>query len=514
MPSPSTRTRSCWTIAVATCGLGAGLVHAGPAPGLWADADFAGSVSFGPSDVALATSYFYWYDIYTGEHFIDPDGSDALTHHPPRRYDYSYRSVAWHKRQMLDIMAAGIDVILPVYWGSPANVCPWSDAGLPPLVQAQQELIAEGKRPPQIGMFYDTSTLAYGPSEPMDLTTDAGREWFYATFREFWRRIPPHLWAMIDGKPIVYLYGANCAKAYDQTCIDYVRRGFARDFAGRTPYIVREVSWQVETESEYAWGGCFGPIVLATAAIGPGYDQSAVQGRQPLALDREGGARYERGWRQLLSLSPRRRPKLVHIETWNELHEATEVCETVECGRRYIEMTRRFGDLYRAGVQLIPPGPYHGRGAVACDLGAGWDRGLRHRADAADGPTATAARSGAPCRVMSAGPYGPGHYAYFDVDDSLAFDPLDGEFVVRVVYFDEGPGAIGLEYDSTDPTGSVRDGAFKSAGSVPLRSTGQWVAAEFRLPDARMANRTNGGDFRIVAGAGKLAIRAVRVSRP
>ena len=37
------------------------------------------------------------------------------------------------------------------------------------------------------------------------------------------------------------------------------------------------------------------------------------------------------------------------IETWNEIHEASAIAETVEYGRRYIDLTRSIIDRQRAG---------------------------------------------------------------------------------------------------------------------------------------------------------------------
>jgi len=53
---------------------------------------------------------------------------------------------------------AGIDIVLPVYWGDSGNLT-WSISGLKKLVEACQTLKSEGVNPPRIGMFYDTSSL-------------------------------------------------------------------------------------------------------------------------------------------------------------------------------------------------------------------------------------------------------------------------------------------------------------------------------------------------------------------
>ena len=166
--------------------------------------DFAQAVSFTAQDRVVLTSYFYWYDVYSGAHIRNGDGSDALTDHPPTLTGFSYKSTSWHRQQLLDMMAAGVDVLLPVYWGEPSQRVagkpvleqPWSFAGLPPLVAALDALRAEGKQPPRVGLFYDTSTLEFNAAgRKIDLTTDEGRRWFYETIRDFFSLIPARHWA-------------------------------------------------------------------------------------------------------------------------------------------------------------------------------------------------------------------------------------------------------------------------------------------------------------------------------
>jgi hypothetical protein len=295
------------------------------------------------------TYYFYWYDSYSKSHIVNGDGSDALTTHPPTLEDFSFKSERWHRQQLLDIMAAGIDVALPVYWGAPSDHdrnahLHWSFEGLTPLVKAAQQLRKEGKRPPLIGLFYDTSTLQHNAwREHVDLTTDYGKRWFYASIRDFFSLIPPDQWAMIDGKPIVVLYSAAFAKSHDQACIDYVREQFPKEFGGRVPYLIREVSWRVKTDNVYAWGGAIRPSFHGVAEIGPGYDHTNVPGRQPLIVKREGGKFYEDAWKKALAQSPR----IIAIETWNEFHEGTDICESKEYGRQFIELTRRYVDIFK-----------------------------------------------------------------------------------------------------------------------------------------------------------------------
>ncbi len=299
--------------------------------------DFAGSRSFKSGDRIVGTYFFYWYDNASKMHIInDGLGTDALTDHPPTLEGFSWKSVAWHKKQLSDMETAGIDVALMVFWGAPSEQQPdsrfyWSYDGLKPLVEARHQLLNEGRHPPAIGLFYDTSTLANNSwNEHVDLATDYGRQWFYATVRDFFSCIPAHDWAMMNGKPILLMYSADFALNYDQSFIDYARTAFAADFSGRTPFIAPQNSWKVKADSECIWGGALGLKRDAICDLGPGYDHSAVPGRAPLVVKREGGRFYEANWLKFL----RHPSNFVMLETWSEFHEGTDLCESREYGRQ------------------------------------------------------------------------------------------------------------------------------------------------------------------------------------
>lgn len=466
----------------------------------------------------VGTYYFYWYDVNTGEHFIDPDGTDALTDHPANPRGYSYRSPEWHRREMEDILRAGIDFILPVYWGNPADRqrgkgLYWSFEGLEALVKAQEQMLTAKRRPPKIGMFYDTSTLQWNADHyHADLTTREGQEWFYVSIRDFFSMVPPKLWAMVDYRPLLFLYAAAFAKDYNQQAIDFVYTQFEKDFGCR-PYIVREASWnRVRTDSVYAWGGALNPQILDVAAIGPGYDHSAVPGRQPLVRDREGGKFFERSWEQILRMNPKRRPFIVMIETWNELHEGTDICPSREYGDQYVRLNARYADMFRRGVQLRPQGAYANVQEVSILLERRpVERGIRLHSDPnGDGLMEPVEAGGVSAWRTLPNRHGVMRYAYFDVDDSFAFD--EGTPLQIEVEIWDGEGTFTIEYDSTDPAGSVREGAFKPAQSFTLSNTGRWRTFRVSLNDARFANRTNGADFRL-ASAQEMLIRRATVRK-
>jgi hypothetical protein len=317
-----------------------------------APADFAGAKTFKTGDRIVGTYYFYWYDDASKTHVINPGaGTDALTDHPPTLDGFSWKSSAWHKKQLADMESAGIDVALMVFWGAPSEHDPasafyWSYDGLKPLVEARAQLLHEGKHPPAIGLFYDTSTLANNSwGEHADLTTDYGRRWFYATVRDFFSCIPARDWAMIDNKPIVLMYTSAFALNYDQSFIDYTKTAFAADFGGRTPYLAPQDSWRVKADSACAWGGALGLKRAGICELGPGYDHSAVPGRKLLIVSREGGKFYEANWLKFLQHPS----NFVMLETWSEFHEGTDICESKEYGRQYIELTRKYTRLFKKG---------------------------------------------------------------------------------------------------------------------------------------------------------------------
>ncbi len=320
--------------------------------------------SFRSSQPLITTYYFYWHDL------TDPARRARIkqfwAQQPPNPDTYSFASPATHLRQFEDMQAAGIDFALPVYWGEPGHpgrmfnpTAPhfWSTEGIPPMVEALDQLAAAG-HPFKIGMFYDTTILANA-----DLTTPAGKEYFYVNVRDFYSRIPPRYWAAIDGHPIVWLYDTQWVAKYDQSSFDYLSDRFARDFGGLRPYIVREWQWYqskgvqppivIKSDNLYAWGaapsGFNRDPRLGISEVGPGFSNTRYcktgAAGNCFDVDRRNGAYYTAE----LEAALRAGRKIVAVETWNEFSEGSDVAETVQFGRTYIDLTRRFADAFHAG---------------------------------------------------------------------------------------------------------------------------------------------------------------------
>jgi hypothetical protein len=470
----------------------------------------AAGPTFHSKSPLVATSYFYWYDALSKAHVVNYDGTDALTDHPPTLEGFSYKSVDWHVKQLHDMMAAGIDVLLPVYWGTPLGDQPWSDEGLPKLVAARERLLGEGKKPPAIGMFYDTSTLQYnGGGFHIDLSTPAGRLWFYGTIRNFWSQIPPKHRAKIDGKPLVFLYASAFASRVDEHLFPAVRTMFRRDF-GTDLFLVKMLGWPGQADSEYQWGGALAPQFLDTAGLGPGYDHSAVPGRTPLVRKREDGRFYQRAWQRLLVKDPQSRPWLVHVETWDEFHEGTDVCQSREYGRQYIDLTRKFADQFHSRLKLDRSvlRPVRPVATVSPERSEGLSLVVPHDGD---GPVVEKTVQGRRAwSTMQNKHSTTSRYLYFDVADDFLYD-TDEPVEVTVSYLDAGPAEFRVEYDSSDPKLEGLLQRFRPGPIQPIEGTGQWKEARFTLPHARFAGRSNGADFRLAAGGRDLVICRVIV---
>jgi hypothetical protein len=319
--------------------------------------------SFSSASYLATTYYFYWHDLTDPARAARQQGR---FHVPPDPAQYSFLLPQTHQREFNDMLAAGLDFVLPVYWGEPghpgrttAETSPhyWSTEGIPAMVQALEDNEQRGAPPLQIGMFYDTTIIANA-----DLTTDAGKEYFYVNVRDFYSRIPPRFWAAVDGRPVVWLYDTIWISAFDQSSLDYLSDRFEQDFGGLRLFIVRESQWQtskgvepetpVTSDGLYAWGAApFGfntSPELTIAQVGPGFKntQYCTGGpeRNCFDVDRQNGARYE-GQLQQAVASGRH---ILAVETWNEFSEGTDVQETVETGRQYIDLTRRYAEAFKA----------------------------------------------------------------------------------------------------------------------------------------------------------------------
>jgi len=485
----------------------------------------------------VGTHYFYWYR-WPDQHFWD-DGDwtdDGQQDHYPHPEPVSSDSTAWHEQQLRDVMTAGIDFIIPIYWGTPDHYLNESFAfsilGLPPMAEALDRIAASGAKPPKVGLFYDTSTLLTGvralgePGEVLNLTTDHGKDIFYRTIRDFFIMVPPRHWATVDGKPLVVLYGSFGAK-HDQATFDHVYRRFENDFGCR-PYLVKNSDWKGQTDAVTSWGAALVGAQMpgqthpgSVVQIGPGYDDRAVPGRTTPQRNRDNGGFYEVSWRQAI----RSGRNIVLIETWNEMHEGTDICDSREYGRRYIDLTATYSRVFKQTLPL-PPLEYEpsnldnartdqGREyaeAQVVSYEPGHEAGVYPVTDLEDGQGRIVEIDGAKALRTAQNKVSDGRYLYFRTADAYVFN-TKGRIEISVEYLDEGKGAFSLQYDSRDAD-ATQAGAYKDGPVVELTGSNTWKTASWQPPQPRLANRQNGqSDFRLFIGGRDLTIRRVLVTK-
>jgi hypothetical protein len=176
-------------------------------------------------------------------------------------------------------------------------------------------------------------------------------------------------WLRVEGAPVVLVYGAH---RLGRDAWEYVVRRLA---AGpRRPFLVVDAPSAAWLARQPAWLHRFdglhiytpiGPLArgrdldtvyrdLAAAAraagrpfmaaVSPGFDDRVI--RQPGTLvPRGAGATYAATWRSALAVDP----AWVLVSSWNEWHEGSEIEESREHGRAYLDATREWAARFRAG---------------------------------------------------------------------------------------------------------------------------------------------------------------------
>ena len=486
---------------------------------------------------AVGAYYYYWYR-HPDVHFANPTGSDGLFQHFIQPEGVNYESVAWHENELRTMVRAGLDFVLPVYWGIPdkppgRRAVEWSDRGLTALTQAAESMTARGEKCPRIAMFYDTSTLlrrvrGEGSSGLVDLTTEAGMKLMAATIVRFFEQVPAALrFRMEKYDGLVVLYNSFGAP-HEKDLLDRVVREVGRRARLRL-FVIAETSWKARANATYTWGSALrGPTGdRFVMTLGPGYNDTPVPGRGTPIRDREQGRFYAWSWDRVLL----RRPSLVLIETWNEFHEGTGIAPCREYGEHYVQMTRRYIARLKAGIvpdpkkmaRLIHPDPLP-------RPDTGWWRPKK-----TDEVRFVAARSAGLAddglRIVKSddGPFQRGYYRdrtvvttpaagsgttylYFGIADEFAHGTAKS-YQVEVEVFGGGQGKITLQYDSWDGAATLK-GSYKSTPQHSREGPERVRKLVFTLPDARFSNRQNGGsDFRLAMSGATLRVMSVTVRR-
>lgn len=339
------------------------------------------------SDRLVFTYYFYWYDYVSGSQMAGAGCTDLNSYHLTNLTGVSYRDPDWHYREFRDMISAGIDVFLPVYWGPTG----WSLTGLVPMQIALDRLHAENYNNknirnatcpiPKVGLFFDTTSMmgAYNHRDTdgklitdADLTNTTHCETFYHYIKVFFSQFnESDIYQIPDiNNPegptayIVWLFLASYFVHTSQSCLDYCKTQFLADF-NHTLAFIGPKEWLLESpriEGVYSWGSSLAGATyhnespIRIAGIGPGYDNgnattgAVCQVNQTQTNIIHDPERFTNNWTAALALDP----NWVVIETWNEMLEGTGICRTEEHGDFYIQLNGNFSAIFHSTLPSRP----------------------------------------------------------------------------------------------------------------------------------------------------------------
>ncbi len=288
-----------------------------------------------------------------------------------------------------------------------------------------------------------------------------------ATMRDLFSLVPPRFWAMVEGRPLVRV-------VTDAKGVAALQARMKEELAGHE-----------------------GALIGAEAiVVTPG-------------VIREKGTLYQRSWH----IAAEEKPTFVVVESWNDYGAATEIGESKEHGREYIDATARFADRVRKGEPIPNPGGAYSKAPkVIWNLKVEPNEAGLKPVEVEEGPFDVAELTGIRMLTTKQAGKEETRRVHFAVDDTFRFHEKRG-YAIDVEFLDKGRGTFTLEYDSADATKSGAERWCKQGGEEPFTDSGEWKFATFRVNDALFGNRQPGGaDFRLVVKKRGLTIRRVSVT--
>ncbi|HEY3414340.1 MAG TPA: hypothetical protein VGM51_14980 [Armatimonadota bacterium] len=300
-----------------------------------------------PQRFAL-TRYFYGYQADTrkplpaGLPTRGPQGESVFAVRPMVGIGpwFGYGHSMWHRDNLTTMRHAGIDVALPVFRADTAALNGYATAGLDSMTQALVELKRDHEDYPLIGMFFDTASLG-SAADPLDVSTAAGKAAFYNGIKRFFRHVPEEFRALVQtpGGPacILSVGSAGGLKGVSPALHDYCNTQFRADF-GRSLLWIAEADWKPligSLDAYTTFNESHGLNVnrdgaISIASIGPGYNDSGLDGPAPIVRSRNAGTTMIDDWRTLFKGST----DWIIIESWNDFGHGTAVAPTRDYGVR------------------------------------------------------------------------------------------------------------------------------------------------------------------------------------
>jgi hypothetical protein len=165
----------------------------------------------------------------------------------------------------------------------------------------------------------------------------------------------------------MWMWGPQEGNNVGPELFDNLYQRFKQDF-GTSLYVVPDEGWNcaitgwgnhlpiqdctrpIHHDVRYVWGAAqngYSPVG-EVAVVGPGYDERGIPGRGGVYRPRDGGRWYTTNFQKAIAS----RKPLLAIETWNEFHEGSNICESREYGRLYIDLTRNLVAQYKLALAV------------------------------------------------------------------------------------------------------------------------------------------------------------------
>ena len=299
----------------------------------------------------VGATFYSWYD-YPKAGFAGWDGRDLLRDHfvAPERVHAG--SPDWYSGELAVAADAGLDLFFFASVPPPDPVRPWT-AALAAALEATRGRLA---RPVRAALLLEPWALApartgTGSSEKLDLAEPAQLAQLLDAIPDFFHAIRPEDWGRVDGEPLVVVGAIGGVVHVPDDLFEQVERR-AKAVLGVAPHLVIDETWRAPQERYASWregAPILGVQTGAVASLAPGFDERQLDHSREILRPRDGGRSYEAAWQKLFAKPPQPVPRLVIIESWNRMHDGSAIAPTLEHGRRYVELTRRYADRLRRG---------------------------------------------------------------------------------------------------------------------------------------------------------------------
>ncbi len=312
----------------------------------------------GAEPKAVFAHFYYWYPINAG----------IVSHHAPEGH-FDRDSVDWWKGELRNAQYAGVDALALMYW----DIHDYNPSALEVLVRAVREMDAAGEPHPRIAMHLDgiehVANVSHEyPLRDCNLTDPASQEavaqafiHFFGFFREQGMLDLCYRWR---GKLVAFVYRPEYGiyrSLADDTLVPLCHARF-REALHEELYMVMETAYHhaqlpatntnlrcTNADNYFRWDAALhGPLLetlgeFPIATVGPGFDPRGQGKPDPPLRDRENGAAFRRDFEQAIAWDP---PWLA-IETFNFFEEGSDITETQEFGRKYLDLAHELSARFK-----------------------------------------------------------------------------------------------------------------------------------------------------------------------